>query len=141
MIRAATATTVTLIATVSTRLGARPASPGVRRERPISQITALKPNSGAPTSGLVLVIAAPIAANAIALLVQARVVRALARPGSERAVRRGFAGQCLASFEYRSTATATSAISPTVTARILGSWVCGSGSARLIARWLRRHSR
>ncbi len=82
MISAATATTVTLIATVSTRRGASPARSGVRRDRPITQITALNASSGAPTSGLVLAVAAPIAANAIALLVQARLVRSLASPGS-----------------------------------------------------------
>src|SRR5579863_9298437 len=65
MMRAAIATTVTLIATVRTRLGARPARLGVRRDRPITQITALNASTGAPISGLVLVIPAPIAANAI----------------------------------------------------------------------------
>lgn len=82
MTSAAIATTVTLIVTVRTLLGPSPARPGVRRELPIIQITALNTSSGMPTTGLVLVIAAPIAANAIALLVQARLVRSLARPGS-----------------------------------------------------------
>jgi hypothetical protein len=45
-------------------------------------MTALNSSNGAPTTGLVFRMAPPMAAKAIALLVQARLVRSWASPGS-----------------------------------------------------------